>query len=427
MIRRQIPVLRNDFESHAIWEQIDLAFSWLDKIEAKPAAEERPKLQRIRFLLNYAASFRQLAPTHSEMFNAGLLDPSYQSVAQVTSYLQQRASGASQYRAYTDHAVGAAEALLPAVGIWPRPYAKGAQVRQMTTLFQDLLAAQEREISTLESKSADVSAEMDILLSRFETRSTEVEIALEAFRVDGQEVAKTVDEQKSRVDDVVQKGLERVSDLQVKNSEAFDAWRGERQGEWETFAIAQKNAMDKAIDNAARSLKKLKDDEKEFANISSAIGGAKLAGEFDKEAKSSKKLGLWLYGLGFAILAAAAAPLVWLLIWPPTYQASEGPWQHFLIRVSLGALGASAATVLIRLGSRFLTGATASQRMALELQTFGPFLANVKDKDTVDGARLELVDRAFGKSYVPTDSASKDDAVPVTAFAHILDLVKAIK
>ena len=65
--------------------------------------------------------------------------------------------------------------------------------------------------------------------------------------------------------------------------------------------------------------------------------------------------------------------------------------------------------------------------MALELQTFGPFLANVKDKNTVDGARLELVDRAFGKSYVPNDGDSSTDAVPVTAFAHILELVKAIK
>jgi hypothetical protein len=194
-----------------------------------------------------------------------------------------------------------------------------------------------------------------------------------------------------------------------------------------SYTEEQKRAIDNALTNASGALKSLKEKETEYANISAAAGGAKLANEFNTEATSGQELGLRLYMIGFGVLVLAALPLVLWLFWPPISQQGDGIWPHFLIRISLGVLGASAATVLIRLGSRFVTGATASKRMALELQTFGPFLANVKDKETVDSARLELVDRAFGKSYAPGESDSKDDAVPVSAFAHILDLVKAIK
>jgi hypothetical protein len=47
--------------------------------------------------------------------------------------------------------------------------------------------------------------------------------------------------------------------------------------------------MEKAVATAVISLKKLKDDEKDFANISSAAGGAKLARECSKMRPSPRK------------------------------------------------------------------------------------------------------------------------------------------
>lgn len=423
---RLIRLLRNEFDAHPLWNQVDSALDVLRKIETDAQSDEQPALQRIDFLLRHVRAHRELG-TLCAMFNDGLLAPVAATVSQVLGYLNQRAVG-SGYRSYTDNALNHAETLLVQIGLWPRPYAKGGQAKMMTTLFQDLLSAQAEQISALKDKYSDAQADIDILLERVNQRKDEVEGTLETFMSQGQDVLKAVNDQKARVDDVVQKGLERVNALQGQNDQAFDSWKTEHQHEWDSFVEITQDAMDKATRLADDSLKRIQQEEKEYANISSHLAGSKLADEFANEAKSAQTLGLWLYGIGFAVLAAAAAPLVFLMIWPPVYQEASGQWQHFLIRVSLGVIGASAATVLIRLGSRFVTGATASRRMALELKTFGPFLANVKDKSTVDGARLELVDRAFGKSYVPTETAdSNEDAVPVSAVAHLVELAKAMK
>lgn len=418
---------RQEFEGHAIWAQIDVALEWVEKIKAtQPGAVEVPLVLRIEFLLKHVASFKSLASTSSALFNEPLIAPVHGSIGQIISQLQHRQSNVS-YMNYTDNALANAEAMLTQVGLWPRPYARGAQVQQITTLYEDLIETQAQQIFAFEARYDETRAKMDKLVSDFDAKKAEVENVFELYRADALAIAGSVDHEKSRIDDVVQKGLEKVSELQGKNSEAFAEWKDDISGQLETYTNEQKSAIDKALTNAANALKSLKEHETEYANISTAAGGAKLANEFNAEATSAQELGLKLYTIGFGVLVLAAAPLVLWLFWPPENQPGDGIWQHFLIRISLGVLGASAATVLIRLGSRFVTGATASKRMALELQTFGPFLANVKNKETVDSARLELVDRAFGKSYAPGDSDSNDDAVPVSAFSHIVELMKAIK
>ncbi|WP_159632219.1 hypothetical protein [Arthrobacter sp. 8AJ] len=418
---------RQAFEQHAIWAQIEDALNRVKEVqETQPPADEVPMLLRIEFVLKYVDSYRSLAATSSALFNEQLLGPVQSIAAQIVSYLQQRQANYN-YRPYTENALGSAESLLVQIGNWPRPYAKGAQIQQINTLYEGLLEMQEQQIAEFEARYDATRDRLSQLVSDLDAKKAQVEGEFELYRTEALAVSSAVDHEKSRIDDVVQKGLEKVADLQARNTDAFDEWKQQAHGELEDYTDAQKDAIDKTLNSATGALKTLKENEKEYANISAAAGGAKLAGEFNTEASSAQKLGLRLYMIGFGVLVLAALPLVLWLFFPPVSQQGDGIWQHFLIRISLGVLGASAATVLIRLGSRFVTGATASKRMALELQTFGPFLANVKDKETVDSARLELVDRAFGKSYAPGESDSKDEAVPVTAFAHILDLVKAIK
>ncbi|MBT2250287.1 hypothetical protein JHV56_16430 [Arthrobacter sp. BHU FT2] len=418
---------RQAFEEHAIWAQIESAIERVKEVQdTQPPAEEVPSLLRIEFILKHVASYRSLAATSSALFNDQLLGPVQSIVAQLVSYLQQR-QASYNYRSYTDNALGSAESLLVQIGNWPRPYAKGAQIQQINTLYEGLLEMQEQQIAEFEARYDATRDKLGQLVTDFDAKKAQVEGQFELYRTEALAVSSSVDHEKSRIDDVVQKGLEKVAELQARNTDAFAEWKQQVSDELEEYTDGQKDAIDRALTSAAGALKRLKENEKEYANISAAAGGAKLAAEFNAEATDGQKLGLQLYTIGFGVLILAALPLVLWLFWPPAIQEGDGIWQHFLIRISLGVLGASAATVLIRLGSRFVTSATASKRMALELQTFGPFLANVTDKETVDSARLELVDRAFGKSYAPGESDSKDDAVPVSAFAHILDLVKAIK
>ncbi len=59
--------------------------------------------------------------------------------------------------------------------------------------------------------------------------------------------------------------------------------------------------------------------------------------------------------------------------------------------------------------------------MDLELRSFGPFLANVTEKDNVDAARIELLDRAFGKAYGAPDADDKEEVVQVSTIMQIIN------
>lgn len=101
-------------------------------------------------------------------------------------------------------------------------------------------------------------------------------------------------------------------------------------------------------------------------------------------------------------------------------------WGRIVIRVALGGLLGSAAAVVVRLGGRFLAQAAAAKRMELELRTFEPFLANVKKRESVDQARLEIVDRSFGRAYETRTTADKEDSVELSALGQITDTISKL-
>lgn len=418
---------RDEFKQHHLWAIANEVTDLVEKISETAAQDELVILRRIAFLISHTRSYRELANV-SELFNEQLLAPALSALGNASASLRQRATNAT-YRQYTDQALVHAENLLVTVSSWPRPYAKGAQAQQMKLLYEEIQLAQARELERIEAKYVDVQSRMESAVAELIFQRDQVELALRGFQAEAGSVASAVDQQKERVDKVINDGLQQVNHLMKENSEAFSAWTEARQIEWDDFAEQNQDLMDRKVNEAGVSLDKLKSDEAEFANLTTAITGQKLAKEFAEEAKTSQVIGLILYGLGFVALALAAVPLFMLMGERPVEQTPDVTWQHFAIRLSLGVLGASAATVLIRLGARFLTNSSASKRMALELQTFGPFLANVRDKETVDAARLELIDRAFGKSYAPSGvgTETSEDVVPVTALAQIVDMVKALR
>ena len=67
--------------------------------------------------------------------------------------------------------------------------------------------------------------------------------------------------------------------------------------------------------------------------------------------------------------------------------------------------------------------------MELELRAIGPFLANVEKAGKVDDARIELVSKAFGKTYSDSNATArdkKDESIPVTTASQLIDLVERI-
>jgi hypothetical protein len=75
------------------------------------------------------------------------------------------------------------------------------------------------------------------------------------------------------------------------------------------------------------------------------------------------------------------------------------------------------------MGSGFLRQAAGYQRLAMELRTMGPFLSAVADRESVDQARLDLINRTFGQAYAPSKDDKPDDSIPVSVLQQLLALL----
>lgn len=412
---------RLEFDSHPVWVTASAILERVEGIE--PAdADETTELERIAFLVTYLLEHKDMAAQYGAFFTKPMLDAPVANLNQANSYLSSRESTPAN-RAQTKQAIPQVEAILTHMAPWPRRYGRGAQVSQMTTLFEDLLARQGTHLREQEERQIEVIGHLEALDTAGEERHQAVLKSLETVEASGQKVSDQIDAASGRIDEVVQTGLKTIDGLKEKNNESYSKWLEGIDGAWRDdykryFESVQ--AHQKDADEALASLKKT---VQEHQNLTTLSAADTLAKHFASQSTSSHKASVLLFVLGFLFLVAAAAPFVPLLF----DQGDTASWPSIVLRLSFGVLAGSAATVAFRLGGRFSNEATSSQRMEMELPTFGPFLATVTGQDNVDAARLELVDRAFGKSYIAHLGQSQDeDSVPVAGLTDIINAIARV-
>ncbi|NMR29386.1 hypothetical protein [Crystallibacter degradans] len=408
-------MLRKEFDGHDVWRQIKAIKTAVGAMPEALATQEQEQLDAISVIANYISSFKTLGTTHSPLFTKGMLDSVVAPLASAATQLNARQNAANPN--HTQQALAQIESALVTMAPWPRPYTKGAQVTQMTTLFEGLLDRQKAESEKLKDHYSSLRDELDAYKEDAKALRQDVNRAEEDIAAEAADVAKLITDQKGRIDTVVQDGLQAVEGLTAANQKAFNTWTEGRAVEWESRVQGNVDQIQGCLDEATASLRELQSKETEYANLTSAVAATKMAQHFETEAMSGRIQSWIFFGFGVLFIVGAVIPLIL-----QAFSPGEGdPWVSFAIRLSIGALLATGATIAIRLGSKRMDEANASKRMELELRTFGPFLANVDDKGDVDNARLELVDRAFGKGYVQSVGAgTQEEVVTVSAMSEII-------
>jgi uncharacterized protein CbrC (UPF0167 family) len=410
-------VLKSEFQAHPLWDTLQTASTLIGSLHDAVSDAERSELSRVRELLAFSQAVKPLGAHNARRFNQALLDDLHSPWTSALSYLQNRSTAASP--SYTDQAVIYAEGTLqPLYAMWTPPLPP-AQQAQLRSFYDDLVEQQDVDIARLHEKRTALGERLEELGEEAEQRFTVASTALESLQNTASSVGETVDGYETRVDTVVDNGTKRINELESTNTKNYTAWQ-QAQGERfdEDFAPF-KAAIEQKLQEADGTLQRLRETNKEYETLTAAAAANTLAQSFSREALTTRVVGLCLYGLGFVLLCTAAVPLILLLTRPVEEGAGEALWATFAVRAAIGALAASAATVAIRLGSRFVSSGQDSKRTELELRAFGPFLANV-DKSESDTARLEFVDRAFGPRAVDD---RHDEAIPVSTFSQILAAV----
>ena len=414
-------MLRSEFEGHALWATLAQVHEMAQSVREDHSPADLPALDTTEFYASHVESFRDLGASYSAFFSDAMMEPVKQTFDSVVANLNTRKSNGPAYSQYTESAATQAESSLIELAPWPRPFARGAQVGQLTTLFEDLLERQRLSVDALSAEHEALRAQIATYSAEIETMKKEALDKLAEVSASGITVAETVDAQKVRVDEVVADGLKAVASVADTNTTNYEKWIKDRTSAFANDFDPLKEKIELDLDEASTMLDKLQLKEVEYSNLVSAVGTGELSKHFAREAVLGRVGGVLLYLFGVTLLAAAAIPLALLL--GDDAKGLDLSWQQVVARLSIGVLGASAATVVIRLGARFISDANASKRMELEMRTFAPFLANVTDRETVDAARLQIIDRSFGKSYAPLEATSKDDAIPVSTYSQILAAV----
>jgi len=418
-------MLRSDFDGHELWQTIHDTREVLQGIRDEHVPAEQPLMERIVFYLDYVDSFRDMATTSSMLFTRGMLDEVDVALTLVLNQARRRLQSGAQYLSYLESAATDAEDILMVMGPWPRPYGKGGQVTQIETLYENLLESQRQSVQSLRGEHEALNRQLSQYAQAANEQSQSVRAEVENLRAEAQNIADTIEAQKERVDNVVLKGTEAISELGRRNEEAYESWRNERTAAFKADFEPLAESIRESQAAAEAALATLRSDQQKYARLLSATAGGELSSHFHAEAKSARTGGYAAYVIGILLLLASAVPLVLLLV-PSDAVSADPSWTALTARLGIGVLGASAATVLIRLGARFFSNAQASKRMGLELQTFDPFLANVSEPGMVDTARLELVDRAFGKSYVTAETSKEEDVIAVSTMSQILGAITKI-
>jgi hypothetical protein len=95
--------------------------------------------------------------------------------------------------------------------------------------------------------------------------------------------------------------------------------------------------------------------------------------------------------------------------------------QYTTLKFGLTLTIVAAAVVAVRFGSEFLSKAHTAKRTELELKAIGLFLADVADADKVEQAKLDFVDRLFGRAWEDHAKSKPGEEINVPAIERLLD------
>lgn len=416
-------MLRADFEAHPLWATIEETEQQCHAILASGEPLDIPRIEVVQIVMSHFRSYHRQRNRIAVLFAEVMLEDVAAAWRPVEQSLLQR----SQYEdpAYSASAQSYAEAALVAKAAWPQLHASPRAEAGDQTLFEDLLEAQRLSVESLKIAHTTLARQIESYETAIDEKAEEVSAALTSYGSNAAVVNQEVDAQKARVDEVVTRGVDRIAALEKLNTERYDEWIKNRATSFSKEFAPLQNEIKLKVKEAQASLESLRTAVAEYANLSTAAAAETLATEYEREAGRSRRWGGALYGVGIFLLTIGGLPLILSLLADNSDATGDELWTELAVRLAIGALAASAATVAIRLGARLIHEAGSVKRMALELRTIGPFLANVSDRDNVDNVRLQLIDRTFGHSYAPTSVVKDKDeeVVNVTAVSQLLGAV----
>lgn len=418
----------NAFESHGMWQRLAEIEDQLGQLRA---SDNGVNIDLIDEMQTRGAQIRAAYTVRRRL--APLVVP--QQLEGVDSQLPSWLNSLQSAISYTDsnraqylnQAVQYAQNATATISTWPSAHPTTVEERLEVAVVDELLARTGVFEQALKEKFERVNQDIEQANARTAQVTAAIEASERSIAAAVTEAAAAVSAEKARIATVIDEGNAKIAGFDAILAKSLKDWQAERSAKF-VDELAQLRADQLALlDGARNKFEELTRVVGDYEALVQADSADRLALHYEQEAAKAQKDGKRTNAWGFVLLIAAAIPLL-LVVLQPLWAAigievANPTWESLVARAGVAAVFVGAATVAIRLGSADLRRAADYKRLAMELRTMGPFLAAVSDGESVDQARLDLVNRTFGQAYVPSRDEKPEDAVPVTVLQQLLTLL----
>lgn len=423
-----------EFEAHPVWPILRSVAKAITELRANDTGDNLDALQELEvqyaFIEGRFKARRRLAP----LVFAGQLDALHGNLAPTLTALDNaRANQRMNRRQYIAQSQQYMQGAVANVSVWaavtPTPNEDRAELAVVDELLRrnaELDALFKQRMDDLESHAVRV----DKMVEAASAEAMQTELRLTAL---ANEAKRAVESEKTRIGTVIDEGQKTIAGFESALQAHLFEWRDELTEKFAESTSEMRTHQFRLLGNAKNKYEELTKTIADYQAIVQADSADRLAKHYEEESNAARKSGWTITKVGFALLISAVIPLLLVVLQPFGtawfgWEFKEVDWTSIVARAGVSAVLVGAATVAIRMGAGFHRRSDDYKRLAMELRTMGPFLSTVEDSESVDQARLDLVNRTFGQAYAPRQESGEADAVPVTVLQQLLTMVtKAIK
>lgn len=404
------------FEQHPIWSTADRLAASLNEAANRADPDSVDLLQQLTYVLSAVRSHAH--PTDTSPYARVSLDTVNNQLAAVEQEVRNYVSNGN--RAHLGNADGHADGALHHLGSLPVGALRGGAARQATQTFNEYRDLADQTIAELTKQSQDLQQRIAKQQAVIDQHVRDVHAQLDAYRAQ-------ISSDETRLDEAL-----------TRNNEVFTAKQTEREDRFREALDNQASRLEEIVAGRLQHIQELETDADEaFAAIDqlrhdtekvSGLAAADiLAGKFAEHSKQR-----WAWGIGASIvgLAALITGVVFLILALRSIGADDSiSWQYAVLKIGATVTIVGASAVAFRLGGQFLSESSANKRMELELRAIGPFFADVQDPAVLQGVKQAFVERAFAAG-TGGDGAADQSALSGQDVAALLrdalDVVKTV-
>lgn len=418
----------NDFESHPLWQRLTEVERLLDDLRR---TDDGQHIDLIDELQTRAAQLRA-AHRSRRRLSPLIVPPQLDSVDSpfqaLHNSLQSALSSEGPARAqYLTQAIQYAYGASASQGSWPEANPTAADERLDVAVVDELLHRESQLDSHYRARLVEINREVDATSEAAVAVTALVAQAKADLAALVKQATASVEAEKARIGNVIDDGQSTIASFEAVLDRSLKEWEKERNQTFESRLGNVRKKQDQLLQNSEEEYEKLQRTVADHQTLVQADSADRLAKHYEAESRAARTGGSKMNRNGFILLIVAAVPLLLVVLQPILglfgVSQADPSWQSVVARFGVAALLVAAGTVAIRLGSADLRRAADYKRLAMELRTMGPFLSDVKDPESVDQARLDLVNRTFGQAYAPSKEERLDDAVPVSVLQQLLTLL----